>query len=61
MSSWTPNNGVQSAQGKTFVKQTIRSIGKCVKKGYLKMRMKADDSKAVLMSDSKLGKGISSE
>jgi hypothetical protein len=48
-------------QGKMFVKQTIKRIGQSVKAGYLKMRMKADDSDAVCMSDKTLGKGISSE
>jgi len=61
MSSWTPNNGVKAASGRSFQKQSVKPIGQATKKSHLSTRMKADDSKAVLMSDSKLGSGISSK
>ena len=44
--------------GKMYEKQTIRKIGQATQDPYLKQRMKADDSKAVNMTDSTLGGGI---
>jgi hypothetical protein len=47
--------------GRIWQKTPIRPIGQATQKSHLKTRMKADDSKAVNMSDTSLGKGISSE
>jgi len=37
----------------------VKKIGKNRRSGYLRMRMRADDSAAVCVSDNKLGRGIS--
>lgn len=47
--------------GKMHKKQKPRKIGELVRSGYLRMRMRQDDSAAVCMSDKKLGNSISSK
>ena len=62
MSSYPPySNNTGAATGKMMKKPTLTRVGQTVKKSHLKSRMKADDSKKVLMSDSKLGTGISNK
>jgi hypothetical protein len=46
--------------GRMFGKKTIKSIGVGRKDPYLRQRMKADDSRAVNMTDRTLSRGISS-
>jgi len=59
MSAFGPGDKkIPNRQGKSFQPQKVKDIGKCYKDPYLKTRMRADDSDAVLMSDQKLGGGV---
>jgi len=48
-------------KGKMHKSKNIKAIGQSRKHGYLRMRLRTDDSNKVNMSDRKLGSGISSE
>jgi hypothetical protein len=60
MSSFAPMN-VPEHKGRIYKKLSVKKVGQCKLHSHLRTRMKADDSAAVLMSDSKLGTGISSK
>lgn len=55
---WGEGKGAPEHQGKIHQKSGVKKIGQPKGKGYLKMRMKKDDSAAVNMSDRSLGGGI---
>jgi hypothetical protein len=48
-------------RGKMHKKRKVKAIGQPRKRGYLRMRMRADDSHHVNMTDRSLSSGISSE
>lgn len=59
MSAFGPGAGAPEHKGKIpNQSSSVKKIGQPKGKGYLKMRMKQDDSVAVNMSDRKLGGGI---
>lgn len=61
MSSFAPYPKGPDHTGKMQTKGSIKRVGQATQKGHLKSRMKADDSKSVCMSDSTLGRAISSK
>ena len=61
MSSFAPYPHGPEHKGKMLQKGSIKRVGQATQKGHLGARMKADDSKTVLMSDQTLGRAISSK
>lgn len=55
---WGEGKGAPEHKGKLHQSTSVKMIGQAKKKGYLKYRMKQDDSSCVNMSDQKLGGGI---
>ena len=58
MSSWAPGTPPEH-KGKMHQPKRMQKRDTATQSEYLKQRCKADDSDAVNMSDTKLGKGIS--